>query len=509
MQSTVVKLGGLGLIGLTACLGPNPRIDAGELGSESATSDPGHGDPGDGDGDTSDGDTSDTSDTDTDTGTGDPTPTHCDNQVLDGDETDVDCGGSCSGCAPGAGCLEPGDCEAQVCEANVCAAPTCVDGVHNGDEIDVDCGANCRFCTHSEYIEELDDVDDHVIIGDVAMFEDGVFAVLYLPIEPLEFQLRWFDEFAMPISDGLPASSEITLPSFAFPALAATGELDTHLVYAAISGEDATSTSKDVFAVGRGPDTPESHWSIYKGPVAVTSTDIGIDGDVATVVWEQNGEVFLRRYNYALNIPVGLATRANPDFALRPGDAPTLAQRNGLTVVAWIVCEGVDNCDVELRSFEFDWIEDAPVALNLASEQYVNPQLAIAEDDRVAVVFGGGDNGDRKVLATLLNPGLTPNGVPWLLQGGLTGAIPSADVVALDDGSFAFAWPDETDNRVHIRRFVGPELPVVTDVGDEAPWPATNAPVVVRLAASNGLVTAVWGAGVDDVFAVQGQVLSY
>merc|ERR1719502_1193918 len=49
----------------------------------------------------------------------DPT---CDDSVQNGDEEDVDCGGSCDAC------------------------PTCSDGTQNGDETGTDCGGSCDAC---------------------------------------------------------------------------------------------------------------------------------------------------------------------------------------------------------------------------------------------------------------------------------------------------------------------------------------------------------------------------
>jgi hypothetical protein len=64
--------------------------------------------------------------------------------VKNGDETDVDCGGSTTGakrCDTGQGCAVAADCESQVCgPSQTCAAPSATDGVKNGDESDVDCG---------------------------------------------------------------------------------------------------------------------------------------------------------------------------------------------------------------------------------------------------------------------------------------------------------------------------------------------------------------------------------
>lgn len=61
--------------------------------------------------------------------------------VKNGDETDVDCGGSSGAkCVTGNGCAKADDCESSVCTSSTCAAPSAADGVKNGDETDVDCG---------------------------------------------------------------------------------------------------------------------------------------------------------------------------------------------------------------------------------------------------------------------------------------------------------------------------------------------------------------------------------
>src|SRR6266542_2520555 len=71
----------------------------------------------------------------------------CTDHAKNGSETDVDCGGSCapaSTCAEGRGCSTGSDCQSGVCNAQkVCAAPACTDQVKNGSETDVDCGGSC------------------------------------------------------------------------------------------------------------------------------------------------------------------------------------------------------------------------------------------------------------------------------------------------------------------------------------------------------------------------------
>lgn len=67
----------------------------------------------------------------------------CNDELLNGDESDVDCGGSCSErCAVGSLCASDADCEAS-CVDGSCAAPSCDDEIANQDESDVDCGGSC------------------------------------------------------------------------------------------------------------------------------------------------------------------------------------------------------------------------------------------------------------------------------------------------------------------------------------------------------------------------------
>ena len=63
--------------------------------------------------------------------------------MKNGDETDVDCGGTkAPACADGKGCVGPSDCVNAVCKGGVCQAPSPTDGIKNGDETGVDCGGS-------------------------------------------------------------------------------------------------------------------------------------------------------------------------------------------------------------------------------------------------------------------------------------------------------------------------------------------------------------------------------
>lgn len=68
----------------------------------------------------------------------------CDNNEQDPEETGVDCGGSCGGCAQGATCSEDSDCATGFCSNGICELTSCEDSIRNGVETDLDCGG--EFC---------------------------------------------------------------------------------------------------------------------------------------------------------------------------------------------------------------------------------------------------------------------------------------------------------------------------------------------------------------------------
>ncbi|MGC6416779.1 MAG: hypothetical protein ACON3Z_06665, partial [Bradymonadia bacterium] len=79
-----------------------------------------------------------------------PEPTH-DDGIENNFESDVDCGGllgTSPRCEAGRRCDRDGDCVSGACMDGVCAGEvaTCDDGVQNGDETDVDCGGSCGDC---------------------------------------------------------------------------------------------------------------------------------------------------------------------------------------------------------------------------------------------------------------------------------------------------------------------------------------------------------------------------
>ena len=111
-------------------------------------------------------------------GTGDCVPMHCTDAVMDADETDVDCGGSCGATCKDTGpqqkCLVAGDCVSGVCKAGalLCQPPACNDGVQNGNETDVDCGGSgfggkpaCPTCADKKHCAKNGDCAHNSCFG--------------------------------------------------------------------------------------------------------------------------------------------------------------------------------------------------------------------------------------------------------------------------------------------------------------------------------------------------------
>ena len=76
----------------------------------------------------------------------------CNDAIENGAETGIDCGGgTCPDCLPGQGCLVAGDCTSNVCSAGTCQTPLCSDGVQNGTETGTDCGGgSCPTCANGQ-----------------------------------------------------------------------------------------------------------------------------------------------------------------------------------------------------------------------------------------------------------------------------------------------------------------------------------------------------------------------
>lgn len=88
----------------------------------------------------------------------DKKPASCSNGEPDSNETGLDCGGVCDPCPTGEGCVSPDDCVSESCQNEICAAPSCDDGIINGSETDRDCGGGlCMGCgTGLRCLEPID-----------------------------------------------------------------------------------------------------------------------------------------------------------------------------------------------------------------------------------------------------------------------------------------------------------------------------------------------------------------
>ena len=54
----------------------------------------------------------------------------------------------------GIACSTDADCASGVCTGGICQEPIFSNGVLNGDEIDVDCGGSCPSCGNPSFVKE-------------------------------------------------------------------------------------------------------------------------------------------------------------------------------------------------------------------------------------------------------------------------------------------------------------------------------------------------------------------
>jgi hypothetical protein len=77
---------------------------------------------------------------------------NCADGISDDGEGDIDCGGPCPDrCGLGKHCNTMYDCASNACNmvAQLCVASDCIDGIKNGDETAVDCGGSCMPCPNA------------------------------------------------------------------------------------------------------------------------------------------------------------------------------------------------------------------------------------------------------------------------------------------------------------------------------------------------------------------------
>ena len=91
----------------------------------------------------------------------------CVDGITNGNESDIDCGGSCGKCGNGQGCGNVADCVSGICSAGICQIMTCSDGMLDGDETDVDCGGSCAKCVNNKNCSVAADCASGICTGHV------------------------------------------------------------------------------------------------------------------------------------------------------------------------------------------------------------------------------------------------------------------------------------------------------------------------------------------------------
>lgn len=159
----------------------------------------------------------------------------CDDGIMNGDETDVDCGGSCDAC------------------------PTCDDGIMNGDETEVDCGgSSCEACA----VLGCTDSDSHNYNAD-ATEDDG-------SCETCDDGIKNGDETAIDCGGSLcEACSTTSFSDF----------LDVEMVLVKSAVEDSNGSEKSSFVPNEGYPCFDNYYEIYKSDSSIENYVNDDDGD--------------------------------------------------------------------------------------------------------------------------------------------------------------------------------------------------------------------------------------
>ena len=88
------------------------------------------------------------------------TPASCNDNIKNAAETDIDCGGgNCPPCVNGRRCAANRDCSSNTCRNGTCL-DQCQDGVQDGQETDIDCGGlSCVGCANGRGCAQDGDCD--------------------------------------------------------------------------------------------------------------------------------------------------------------------------------------------------------------------------------------------------------------------------------------------------------------------------------------------------------------
>ncbi|QQR91812.1 MAG: hypothetical protein IPJ88_08970 [Myxococcales bacterium] len=93
---------------------------------------------------------------------------YCNDARLNFGESEVDCGCNCNSCSNGGACSASTDCPSGLCSGGGCIPITCADSVLNGEESDVDWGgSSCSSCTDGSSCTNSSDCSSGVCAGNI------------------------------------------------------------------------------------------------------------------------------------------------------------------------------------------------------------------------------------------------------------------------------------------------------------------------------------------------------
>jgi hypothetical protein len=387
----------------------------------------------------------------------------CDDDVHNGDETDMDCGGDdCDPCEVDGGCIEDADCVEGVCELGVCQDATCDDDTQNGTEGGVDCQGTCaQPCDVGGEVDVNTFTNGYQTQPALAVAPDGSFWVTV-----------WVSSPGVAAHDGDEAGVFAQLYDSTGAAMGAEFQVNTTTV-ASQQFPDVSAYNGGFVIAWQSEDQDGDSTGIYAQRYDATGGTLGLETRInqttagaqrrPSVAMDGSGnyvvcwdgqvvtfEAYCRRYDVNGN---ALAAEGQVNVTTSGDEQLPVVARdtNGAYTVVWqsSAAGDGDGIDVYMRRFTSAGVQaTAETMVNTLTDGHQNePTLAMASDGDFVVVWTseGEDAGGTAVVARRYSSAGAALGAAFVVNTTTAGSQTRPTAAMNDAGAFFVAWQTPND----------------------------------------------------------------
>jgi hypothetical protein len=406
----------------------------------------------------------------------------CTDLIRNGEETDIDCGGTCGPCDIGARCTATSDCDQSTCERGRCAPLPCFNGIQDGEETDVDCGGGtCRKCAGARTCEVASDCFSETCVAatgtcsslaTVSFAEavpyasgDKTYALFSGDLDgDGDPDLAAANEQASTISvflnDGAGGFTRLDpFPTGVYPTGGAIADLNDDGVADVVTADYRGDSVSVLLGTGMGVLGPRSTYPTIPGSETsnLAVGDLDRDGNldvIATNPSSHSVSMFLGRADGtledAVDLPVGITGSSRPysvaigDFDRDGTDDVAIADVQSRTLVVRLG-NGDATFGPEVPYFEGGLPPYILITRDMDLDGNLDLVCANRASDDVSVLLGRGDGDFRKAVVSSTGPGTGPysvavadfnrDGVPDVVTANYLASTGSV-LLGIGDGAF-------------------------------------------------------------------------